>query len=343
MKTNNIFRWLKKLCGRASGVITAIAAICLTIITFTSCFAAQTLRLAIQKTGTASLEVSIIKEKGLDKAVGLDLVVSELASTEAGKIALRGNSADMIITDIFWAARENALGDELRFHPYSSALGAIMAQAQSPLKSLADLKGKKLGVAGGPLDKSWLILQAYAKNKGFDLKKEAEILYGTPPLLAEELREGRIDATLNYWNFCASLEAEGAQRFLSMEKVEESLGIQGPFASVGYVFEDRFAKANPDTLAKFFTISGKARDILKMNTDEAEEEWAKIALRLGIKDKAQLGLFRKTYLDGIPRRLVAAEAADAKKLFELLKSSGGAELLGPAKEFDPAIYDQAGY
>lgn len=323
-------------------VLTAVAAICLTIITFNLCFAGQTLRLAIQKTGTASLEIGIIKDHGLDKAIGLDLEVSELASTDAGKIALRSGSADVIITDIFWAARENALGSKLRFHPYSSALGALMVQSQAPIKSLSDLRGKKLGVAGGPLDKSWLILQAYANNNSVDLKKQAEILYGTPPLLAEELREGRIDATLNYWNFCAALEAEGAKRLLGMEEVEKALGIKGPFASVGYVFEDSFAKTSPDALAKFFTISAKARDLLKMQNGEADAEWAKIATKLGIKDQAQLVLFRQTYLAGIPKRAIAEEAADGKMLFDILKASGGTDLLGPAAEFDPAIYDQAG-
>lgn len=342
METNNIFSGLKKLYERGQVVPAAVAAICLTVIPLTSCFAGETLRLAIQKTGTASLEIGIIKELGLDKAIGLDLEVSELASPEAGKIALRGSSADLIITDIFWAARENALGDKLRFHPYSSALGAIMAQAQSSIHSLGDLKGKKLGVAGGPLDKSWLILQAYARTKGIDLKSDSEVLFGTPPLLAEELREGRIDATLNYWNFCASLEAEGAERLLGMEEVQNALGIKGPFASVGYVFEDRYAKANPDTLAKFFTISAKARDLLKIQNSETDAEWAKIGTKLGIKDRAQLALFRKTYLDGIPSRPIAEEAADGKKLFDILKSSGGAELLDPVTEFDPAIYDQAG-
>ena len=49
---------------------------------------------------------------------------TELASTEAGKIALRGGSADLILSDWLWVARERALGDDLVFYPYSSTLGA---------------------------------------------------------------------------------------------------------------------------------------------------------------------------------------------------------------------------
>ena len=48
--------------------------------------AADRLRIAIQKTGTASWEIALIKERGLDKAADLDIETTELASTDAGKI-----------------------------------------------------------------------------------------------------------------------------------------------------------------------------------------------------------------------------------------------------------------
>ena len=56
---------------------------------------------------------------GLDKAANLDIQVVELASTEAGKIALRSGSADMIVSDWLWVARERSLGDNLVFYPYT--------------------------------------------------------------------------------------------------------------------------------------------------------------------------------------------------------------------------------
>jgi ABC-type nitrate/sulfonate/bicarbonate transport system substrate-binding protein len=84
----------------------------------------------------------------------------------------------------------SALGDNLVFYPYSSALGAVMVPANSPIKGIADLKGKKLGVAGGPLDKSWLLLQALARRSGIDLKTEAAIAYGAPPLLTQKALQG---------------------------------------------------------------------------------------------------------------------------------------------------------
>ena len=49
--------------------------------------AADPLRIAVQKTGTASWEIELIKARGLDKAANLDIETIELASTDAAKVA----------------------------------------------------------------------------------------------------------------------------------------------------------------------------------------------------------------------------------------------------------------
>src|SRR6195256_1232419 len=146
-----------------------------------ACCAAETIKVAVQKTGTFSWELAVIRAHGLDKQANLTIEVSELASPEAGKIALRSGTADIIVSDWLWVSRERGLGAKLTFYPYSSALGAVMVPNSSSIRTLADLKGRKLAVAGGPIDKSWLLLQAQAKQDGLDLKSEASIVYGAPP------------------------------------------------------------------------------------------------------------------------------------------------------------------
>ena len=117
----------------------------------------------MQKTGTFAWELAVIRAHGLDSRPISRSRLLELASPEAGKIALRAGSADIIVSDWLWVSRERALGAKLTFYPYSSALGAVMVPAASPIQTLADLKGRKLAVAGGPIDKSWLLLQACAE------------------------------------------------------------------------------------------------------------------------------------------------------------------------------------
>src|SRR5208283_2887137 len=175
-----------------------IAALALSVSACFACSAeaADHLRISIQKTGTLSWEIALMKARGLDKAADLEIETTELASTDAGKVALEGGGADMILSDWLWVARERELGDKLLFTPYSSALGAVMAPKDSPIRGLADLAGRSIGVAGGPIDKSWLLLRAAALRMGLDLAKTSRLSYGAPPLIAEKLAEGEIETAL---------------------------------------------------------------------------------------------------------------------------------------------------
>jgi NitT/TauT family transport system substrate-binding protein len=199
------------------------------------------------------------------------------------------------------------------------------------------LRGKKIAVAGGPLDKSWLMLQAFAKQSGLELAREASILYGAPALLYQKTLSGEADASLNYWNFCAALEVRGFRRLLAMDEVERRLGAEGPVAMVGYVFSEEFAKTHAPALARFFAAAAKAKDILA----HSGAAWEKIGQQLRITDKAELALYRQTYVDGIPRRPIAKEAADARELFRILAKTGGPELVGNATELDEGTFYQA--
>ena len=300
--------------------------------------AADRLRLAIQKTGTAAWEIELIKARGLDKAANLDIETTELASTEAGKIALVGGAADMVVEDWLWAARERALGDKLLFTPYSSALGAVMAPKDSPVHGVADLAGRSIGVAGGPLDKSWLLLRAAALSAGLDLTKDAKPSYGAPPLIAAKLVQGETETALEYWNFSADLEGRGFRRAIEMADVEKALGASGPVAMIGYVFSEAFAASHKDTLKRFFAATTQAREILR----DDPSAWDTIKARLRLKDDAALAVYRQRYLEGVPKRAVAEEARDASLLYRRLAEVGGEALVGKAKELDTALfYDPA--
>src|SRR5438094_3017950 len=215
-----------------------------------TCCSAEALRVAVQKTGTFAWELAVIRAHGLDKQANLSVEVLELASAEAGKIALRAGNADIVVTDWLWVSRERGLGAKLTFYPYSSALGAVMVPAASSIQTLADLRGRKLAVAGGPIDKSWLLLLAWLKKSGIDLKSEAEIAYGAPPLLAAKTLSGEMDATLNFWNFSAALEAKGFRRLAGVEDLLPKLGANGRTAMVGYVFDEAWASANRSVVAR---------------------------------------------------------------------------------------------
>jgi NitT/TauT family transport system substrate-binding protein len=299
--------------------------------------AADTIRISAQKTGTFSWELAVIRAHGLDSQANLTLQVSDLASPESGKIALRSGSADVIVSDWLWVSRERELGAKLTFYPYSSALGAVMVANSSPIRTLADLKGRKLGVAGGPIDKNWLLMRALMKQDGIDLTSDATIVYGAPPLLAAKTLSGELDATVNYWNFSAALEAKGFRRLAGVEDFLPKLGAKGRTAMIGYVFDEAWANANRDAIARFIAISREAKQILATS----DSEWETIAPLTGSTDTATLAAYRDRYREGIPRRSIADEEADARILYRVLAAIGGRELVGSGQELDPGTFYRA--
>ena len=202
------------------------------------------------------------------------------------------------------------------------------------MTSIADLKGRKLAVAGGPLDKSWLLLQGLARRQGIDLKKEASIVYGAPPLLAEKALQGEVDANLTFWNFCADLESKGLKRGVGMDMVMKSLGAKGPVAIVGYTFDNAFAARNRSAVDRFLEATRQAKDILATS----DAEWQRLSPRIGTRDSAALAIYRQRYSEGIVRRPIADEEADARALYLVLAETGGTELVGPARELAPGTF-----
>jgi NitT/TauT family transport system substrate-binding protein len=141
---------------------------------------------------------------------------------------------------------------------------------------------------------------------------------------------------VEFWNFAADLEARGCKRAIELADVETALGAKGPVAITGYVFKAGFAHDHAAALKRYFAMLAKARAALESDA----QAWAPIRARLGAKDDAAFEVYRRRYLEGVPKRSVAAEAADSRALFKAIADVGGAELTGGAKDLDAgAFYD----
>lgn len=301
---------------------------------------APKLRLGVQASGALSLELAVARARGLEQKFGVAVETVTLATTEAGKIALAGGAVDVILTDWLFVARERALGQDLLFARHSSALGALMARPDalgSGAAAIKNLVGRKIGVAGGSLDKSWLMLQAFALQQGVDLKQQATPVYAAPPLIAEKLTSGELDAALEFWPFVARLQGAGLAPVLTMAEVERALGATGPVAATGLAFSDAFARRNPDSLTKFLAMMAQAAEL----TARDDAAFAAVAPMTGIADAATLAIFRNMLRDGLIDRPLAEDVADAEKIFASIAALGGVALTGGATRLDPALFYDA--
>ena len=295
-----------------------------------------TVRAGVLKFGTVNWELAAMVHHGLDAANGFALEVVPFAGGDATDIALLGGEVDVIVSDWLWVSRQRAAEHALTFAPYSSSVGAIMVPGDSEARSLADLDGLTIGVAGGPLDKSWLLLQGMARQEhGIDLAAANEIVYGAPPLLAEKTRDGELDAMLNYWHYNARLEAEGFRVLTSAEEAAGALGADGPVSSIGYVFDEAFADSG--LAAAFVKASRETKAILR----DSDEEWQRLADVGAIKDGPEaLTVLRERFREGIPVRDLDEEIRDADVVYALLAELGGRKLVGEATSMTEGTYWQ---
>jgi len=284
------------------------------------------MRVGVLRFGTVSWEIDVIRHHGLDAAAGITVEPVELAAAQAAQVALQAGQVDAIVVDWLWVARQRATGADWTLVPFSEAVGALIVPKESPIRDVPDLAGRALGVAGSPLDKSWLILRAYASQRyGIDLSAAANKSFGPPPLLAEQMKAGRLDALLTYWQFAAKAEAGGARRLLSVEDAVAALGVSASVPYIGYTFSQHWAEQNQRIVDGFISASRQARGILATS----DSEWLRIMPLTGAADSGELERLRDWYRRGIPRRWGEPERRAAGQLFELLARIGGPDLVGP--------------
>ena len=297
--------------------------------------AAASLKVASVKFGSLSWLLDTVRNKGIDKANGLEFDTLDVATNQAGPIALLAGEADIIVSDWTWAMRQRGMGVKLKFAPFSAALGAIMVPAGGKVTKLEDLSGKKLGVAGSAIDKSWLLLRGYSrKTLGKDITEIATPTFGTPPLLSEELRSGRLDGVLNFWTYAARLSSEGYVQMLRMDTVMKDLGVAPVPPMVGFVWTEETEAAKGPAIEAFLKSMRQGNEVLQTST----EAWERLRPLIKPASDAELKSIADFYKSGIPKPWSGAETQSAQKLMNLLIDVGDQELVGHGTQFDAELF-----
>ncbi len=290
--------------------------------------ATPAVRIGVLHFGTVSWELDVIRRHGFDAAAGVAIEPIDYAGAQATQTALQAGTVDMVVLDWLWVSRQRHDGADFTFVPFSNASGGLIAPPDSPVRTLADLPGRRLGVAGSPLDKNWLILRAYAQQAfGIDLARVTQPSFAPPPLLHEQIQRGRLDALLTFWPFVARGEAAGMRHVLDIGDAVRGLGIHAEVPVIGYVFSEAWAGRNRSALDGFLAASDKARAVLA----ESDAEWQRLMPLTGATSRAELDRLKVLYRAGIPRHWGQPERQAAAALFAVLARIGGPELVGSAE------------
>jgi NitT/TauT family transport system substrate-binding protein len=292
-------------------------------------------RVGVLKFGTVQWELDVIRRHQLDLKHGVHIEQVELAGKDATAVALQSKAVEAIVTDWLWVSHQRTAGEDYTFVAHSSAAGALMVRPDSGIKTLADLKGKRIGVAGGPVDKSWLLFRAYMrKTQDFDPASDAEPVFGAPPLLNELLLRGSLPAALNFWNYNARLAGTGITPLLTVADMLPPLGITTPLPLIGWVFSEHWAEANAEAVRGFLAASREAKELLA----HSDEEWRNLLPLTQAKDDAALVALRDAYRQGIAESTGPEQLAAAETLLKRLAEIGEQDLVGPETRLAPGTF-----
>ena len=294
-----------------------------------------TLRLGVLAFGTVNWELKTLVNQNLIDNASFQLEIHPVANPQAGKIALQSGAVDIIVSDWIWVSRLRSTGSDFSFFPYSTTSGALVVPNDSKIKSVKDLPGKKLGIAGGELDKNWLFLQTLAQQQyQLDLNASVEKVYGAPPLLNQQLLRGRVDAIINYWHFAAKLEAKGYKQLINGKQILLTLGIKEEIPTLGYVFNRSWAEQNKNIVNDFLKSTQQAKNLLC----ESDNAWQQIIPLTKTKDTATQNILRERYCAGRIKQWSENEQQAAAKIYTLLRTMSNNKLTGNSKTLQPGTF-----
>ena len=285
-------------------------------------------RLLYTEFGTNSYLPFVIKKFGLDKKYNIDIVPTVTASSTTGIVAMQGGSAD--VGNFGWNEIARFLGGGYNMVAVTPWLrwGAdfYLVAANSPIKTLSDLKGKKIGVVNKTTLNYVLLRVVAKKNYGVDLDKEASVHEGAQGLLRGLMEQGQLDAAGIFNSVTPAMVASG--KFRSLVKISDLVAQYGlpdtPFLM--YAFDGKYAAAHPDNVKAFVKVYQEAVEILLKN----DEVWIERGRQLQQSDEVS-ALFREACRTDLMVRFDENTEKNVRDIFDQFLPIAGEEAFGVSK------------
>ncbi len=223
----------------------------------------------------APLQVAI--DRGFFKEEGLEVKTEVLAGGAIGIQKILGESIDLTLSAYIgtFLAQEKGAG-KFKFvaDSYGSAPGAfvIMAKKDSPIKSAADLKGKKIAVNTFN-NLSQLTAEVQMRVAGVTATQDQFVEKPYPDMPAA-LENGQVDAAAMVEPFITVASKAGARIV-----TDQMTGPTEDFPVAGWLTTESIANKYPKTLAAFQRALGKAQQLVANDrkiVDEVLPKYTKI-------------------------------------------------------------------
>jgi NitT/TauT family transport system substrate-binding protein len=247
--------------------------------------------------GAQQFPLTVMDSQGFAAKHGIKVDPIKVASPEAAYTQFQTDDFQLGLGAWTKAAQMRAAGKHLtNAYGVTGYTNDVLVKSDSPIKSIADLKGKKIGLFGGPGSGTSLLFQVEAeKYFGFDPMKDAKVFYGAPPLLLGQLQKGELDAVLLLDPLISNVMTQGGLRSVgNLAGIWREKTGQNPLLVTVTLNED-WAKKNPEAAKGFVAAFAEAQRYIKTH----KEVWPKLAASVGITSQDGIELLRKRTADGL--------------------------------------------
>ncbi len=281
-------------------------------------------RLLTNPAGTNSFIPFVMRKYKLDAKYGFELQVVPAANPQAMITAIQSGGAE--IGNVFWsdiARWRNAGIKVVGVSPFLAWADFAVVPASSSIRTLADLKGKKLGVTNRN-SLNFVVMRAAAqRNFGFDLEKEVIVQEGSVGLLRGLLEQGQLDATEMFNSLAPAMFATGNFRpLVQIRELIAQLGLpDAPFLL--YMCDSNYAEAHPANVRAFLSAFRETLEIMK--TDDFV--WIERGKEMKI-DERDIVPFRDAARKDLIGKFSSTTEDDIRKTFDLLLATAGPVALG---------------
>ncbi|MBW6425794.1 ABC transporter substrate-binding protein [Rhizobium sp. XQZ8] len=214
------------------------------------------------------LPLTIAERKGYFKEQGLNVTINDFAGGAKSLQALVGGSVDVVAGAYEHTIRMQNKGQDIvavcDLGRFPGIVIAVRKSLAGEIKSIKDLKGRKMGVTA-PGSSTALMLQYVLQKNGLKVDDAAIIGIGSGSSAVAAIKNGEIEGLSHLDPVIAQLEKDGDIQILLDTRTEagtrEVFGGPNPAATV-YI-QRSFIEANPVTTQKTVNAFMKALDFIR--------------------------------------------------------------------------------
>jgi ABC-type nitrate/sulfonate/bicarbonate transport system substrate-binding protein len=282
---------------------------------------------------------AVLEQMKFAEKEGLDVEWVKFAEVNGPTRAIVSNAIDLA----FAAPSTNSIGIAADGVPVKLVLATQIAEAQvvvldsSPIKTAAELKGKKIGMS--PPGSATHAISSAILDQNYGIKpKEYSVAPGNEARLAQFLTQKEIDAAIIRSVTIAQMEETKLRRLASIVEEWKKLtkSRAAPILGVTIVYNEYLTK-NPEAIAKFIVAMRKTVEYGSKNKSRVAEILQKAANMDGKDATAYAGQWDGAYMASFEPQ----DIDSLKRMHEIVKAHGGAQKDPAESAFDPKPYQRS--